>query len=331
MASPNPRKEALVTPGPPRFTSTTSPDQTVDRSMSSIVIPDMQPQSSFSKTTPSESDFCVPDNTEEFWADNLRQARKKIAHIQATVDANVKISTHNLLVSGLEQKEIQQLLQKKHSGSRATFTDEQVLFQIIPGNAHEQLIVFLQQNFVRAMEAASCPMTRSTWVGIGATSSKGRFCGKEPDWGVRPIAGGTSGATNLPPAEEPWPSLVVEVGSSQGHASLQRDARWWWNNSDGATKLILLFKIKDTRGFAVEVELWEEVVAHDTGVATRSRPPSISTNLQRTQSTTVDASGQHSSISLRYSTLMRQPPGPTHPEFVVLTPGMLTDICAPTV
>ncbi|OQE88964.1 hypothetical protein PENNAL_c0015G00158 [Penicillium nalgiovense] len=60
----------------------------------------------------------LPDNTEEFWADNLRQAREKIAHIQATVDANVKISTHNLLVSGLEQKEIQQLLQKKHSEFR---------------------------------------------------------------------------------------------------------------------------------------------------------------------------------------------------------------------
>ncbi|KAJ5427108.1 hypothetical protein N7465_002178 [Penicillium sp. CMV-2018d] len=123
MASPNPRKEALVTPSPPRFISTTSPDQTVDRSMSSVIT-GMQSQSSFSKTTPSESDLYP----EEFWADNLRQAQKKIAHIQATVDANVKVSTYNLLVSGLEQREIQQLLQKRYSGSRATFTDEQVLF-----------------------------------------------------------------------------------------------------------------------------------------------------------------------------------------------------------
>ncbi|KAJ5227802.1 hypothetical protein N7489_008510 [Penicillium chrysogenum] len=322
MASPNPREDAPVTPGPPRLTSTTSPVQTVDRSMSSTVTPG----------TPTESDFCVPDNTEEFWAKDLHQAQEKIAQIQATVDANVRISTHNLLISDLHQEDIQQLLEKKHSGSRATFTDDQVLFEIMPGNAHEQLIVFLHPNFVKAMEAANCPMTRSTWVAIGATSSKGQFCGKEPDWGVRPIAPGASGATNPPPAEERWPSLVVEVGTSQSHASLQRDARWWWNNSGGATKLILLFKIEDTPGFAVEVELWEEVVAYDTGVATRSsRPPSISTNLQRTQSTTVDASGQHSGISLRYSTLMRQAPGPTHPELVVLTPEMLSDICAPAV
>ena len=75
---------------------------------------------------------------------------------------------------------------KKHGGSRATFTDEHVLFQIMPGKAHEQVIVFLQQNFVRAMEAANCPMTKTT-VGIGATISKGQFYGKEPDWGIRPI------------------------------------------------------------------------------------------------------------------------------------------------
>ncbi|CRL29940.1 unnamed protein product [Penicillium camemberti] len=196
---------------------------------------------------------------------------------------------------------------------------------------HAQLIVFLQQNFVRAMEAANYPMTRSTWVGIGATSSKGRFCGKEPDWGVRPTIGSALGATDLPRVEELWPSLVVEVGSSQGYLSSKRDARWWWNNSDGATKLVLLFKINNTRGFVVEVELWEEVVTRNTGVATGSRPPSVSTNLQLTQSTTVDASGQHSGIYLRYSTLMRQLPGPTHPELVVLTSEMLTDICAPAV
>ncbi|KAJ6179096.1 hypothetical protein N7519_009557 [Penicillium mononematosum] len=216
MASPNPRKEAPVTPGPPRFTFTTSPDQIVDRSMSSTVIPDMQPQSSFSKITPSESDFCVPDNTEEFWADNLRQARKKIAQIQATVDGNVGISTHNLLVSGLEKKEIQQLLQKKHSGSRATFTDEQVLFQTMPGNAHEQLIVFLQQNFARAMEAANCQMTRSTWVGIGATSSKGRFCGKEPDWG---------GITRTVPRSLSSFSKSKTPGASRSRLSYGK--RWW--------------------------------------------------------------------------------------------------------
>ncbi|KAJ6167305.1 hypothetical protein N7497_000148 [Penicillium chrysogenum] len=103
MASPNPREDAPVTPGPPRLTSTTSPVQTVDRSMSSTVTPG----------TPTESDFCVPDNTEEFWAKDLHQAQEKIAQIQATVDANVRISTHNLLISDLHQKDIQQLLEKK--------------------------------------------------------------------------------------------------------------------------------------------------------------------------------------------------------------------------
>lgn len=73
----------------------------------------MQSQSSFSKTTPSESGFYVPDNAEEFWTQSLRQAQKTVAYIQATVDANVKIPTYNLLVSGLEQKKNQQLLQKK--------------------------------------------------------------------------------------------------------------------------------------------------------------------------------------------------------------------------
>lgn len=328
MASPDPRKEALIAPGPSQFTSETSPDQTVDYSISATVLTDMQADSPFLKGTPSESDFYVPDTAEQFCARNLPQARKKIARIQHMVDGNINIHTHNLLITGLRQKEIQQLLKKKHSGSRATFTDEQVLFQVMPGTAHEQLIVFLQQNFTRAMEAANCPMTKTTWVGIGATISKGRYCGKEPDWGMRPIADSTSRATNLPAAEEPWPSLVVEVGSSQSYSSLSIDAQWWWHNSGGATKLVLLFKIKNTQGFSVEVELWEEVTAHATGMVTRARSTRI---LERTQSTTVDGSGTHSSISLRYSTLMRQPPGPTHPEFVVLTREMLAEICSPPV
>lgn len=49
------------------------------------------------------------------------------------------------------------------------------------------MIVFLQQSFVKAIKAANCPKTKTT-VGIGATISKGQFCGKEPDWGLRPIA-----------------------------------------------------------------------------------------------------------------------------------------------
>lgn len=156
MASLNPRKEAPITPGPPRFTSATFPDQTVDRPMSSTVITGMQSQSSFSKTTPSESGFYVPDNAEEFWTQSLRQAQKTVAYIQATVDANVKIPTYNLLVSGLEQKKNQQLLQKKaywlqghfhrranfipnHAGKRARAIDRVLTAELCEGNGGGEL------------------------------------------------------------------------------------------------------------------------------------------------------------------------------------------------
>jgi hypothetical protein len=182
----------LPAPAPPSTTLTGG------NSISSLS--GMQPDSALSETTPTEFDFWVPEYTEEFCACNVSQAQRKIAHIQDKVEAEAKGHTHTLLISGLTKAQIQQLLQKRHGGVRVTFTEEQVLLEIMPAKAYEELIVFVQHHIVKAMDAANCPMSRTTWMGTGATALKGRHCAKEPAWGMRPIvgAGGTS-ATTKPP------------------------------------------------------------------------------------------------------------------------------------
>ncbi|KAG2016957.1 hypothetical protein GB937_005861 [Aspergillus fischeri] len=53
-----------------------------------------------------------------------------------------------------------------------------------------------------------------------------------------------------------WPSLVIETGVSESLRKLRRDATWWFENSSGDTRIVLLISIK-VRTKEVRFEKWQ--------------------------------------------------------------------------
>ncbi|KAK6812994.1 hypothetical protein RU639_010809 [Aspergillus parasiticus] len=67
----------------------------------------------------------------------------------------------------------------------------------------------------------------------------------------------------FPPNRQPlggqfngWPSLVIETGVSESLAKLRRDATWWFQNSSGATRIVILVSVKAVAK-SIRFEKWQ--------------------------------------------------------------------------
>ncbi|GIJ98728.1 hypothetical protein Aspvir_000848 [Aspergillus viridinutans] len=101
------------------------------------------------------------------------------------------------------------------------------------------------------------------WLVIMATTSTGSAFGWEWQtvtlfWGLAVTTPGTVTTHGkqpdncfFPPNRQPlggqfngWPSLVIETGVSESLEKLRRDATWWFQNSSGDTRIVILISIK---------------------------------------------------------------------------------------
>ncbi|EAW17080.1 uncharacterized protein NFIA_004360 [Aspergillus fischeri NRRL 181] len=53
-----------------------------------------------------------------------------------------------------------------------------------------------------------------------------------------------------------WPSLVIDAGVSESLTRLREDARWWFENSEGAVRTVILLGIKRTQR-TIRLEKWQ--------------------------------------------------------------------------
>lgn len=98
------------------------------------------------------------------------------------------------------------------------------------------------------------PRTQLTWgMAVTLPDPAASPQGKQPD------------ACVFPPNRQPmrghcngWPSLVVETGVSESLTKLRRDATWWFQNSSGDTRIVILLAINaGTR--ELRIEKWQLV------------------------------------------------------------------------
>ncbi|KAF9893089.1 hypothetical protein FE257_012500 [Aspergillus nanangensis] len=111
-------------------------------------------------------------------------------------------------------------------------------------------------------------------VMLGGTTTHKRLNGqraKQPDqclWptGRQPLAGNPQG----------WPTLVIETGVSESLSHLQEDARWWFENSMGETRIVLVISINRTRR-SIIIQKWQLAPPATPSPLTRSRINQIRT------------------------------------------------------
>lgn len=54
----------------------------------------------------------------------------------------------------------------------------------------------------------------------------------------------------------PWPTLVIEIGNAQSLAKMREDVRWWFENSKGDVRIVLLM-IVHQRSRTITLEKWQ--------------------------------------------------------------------------
>lgn len=90
---------------------------------------------------------------------------------------------------------------------------------------------------------------------LGSSRYEGKQCAKEPAGTFVP------GKVDV---DAGWvPSMVIETGCSESPPQLRNDARWWYSNTEGQTKLIILIHAGKKPTWNVTVEAWQEANLHD--------------------------------------------------------------------
>ncbi|CAG8899852.1 unnamed protein product [Penicillium egyptiacum] len=283
-----------------------------------------------------ESDFHIPDEAERLTRPTKQQTIRKIGRISRKIDTNPE-TTQYLLIIDVSDGLRDYLLKNRIGGVRLTVDDHNILLRIMSSLQHESVVSDFCLLFADAMTSAGLPRIGGRWGGTGAAQNKGVHCGKEPDFSMVPSPHPLSATVST------WPSLVVEVGMSQSHRSLQMDAEWWFGNSNNNTRLVLLFKVHKNP-FWVDVELWSAPDATRPSLPTcqnatpdpdhpeRFKPRKEITPLSVTQALRVTrgavtlVKGPGLDISLDYELLMRED-RPTGQADIVITQRMLQVIC----
>lgn len=203
---------------------------------------------------------------------------------------------------------------------RATLTiphKKQILFKIMPGHHHEEIIqtftAFLHQTLG---EMGLSRLNRDFWL-RGAGEATGHSTNKQPDNCFLP------GNKRAAGADAEWPSLVLEVGVSESIPQLRTDAAWWYSNSGGRTKMVVLVHVQKQK---TTIEIWTEVNRGPLGVQTQSPADK---KLACTQSATLEKGRVSKTLEIDFLTLMRRPPQTSREKNLVLTERWIQEICGP--
>ncbi|KAG0137887.1 hypothetical protein HOY82DRAFT_644895 [Tuber indicum] len=200
-----------------------------------------------------------------------QSARGLVITIQDIVDSGCAEKTSGFLYfSGLDESQfdsIEEQLQLFQQRSSVRFTFENVLnatiLRIMPGPEHEKVGFRLVTEIV--IKIASIPgHTHRSVEGVGATRFKvPGVRSKEGDQGLHP-------ETRV--GRDAWPSIMIEVGYSEGLDLLHLDAQWWLIHSKGETRFVLIAKIH-CDPFFIHLECWRMAPTQRSGPQTRQTSP----------------------------------------------------------
>ncbi|GFF30573.1 hypothetical protein IFM51744_01179 [Aspergillus udagawae] len=180
----------------------------------------------------------------------FKQLRQAADSVLKTLEANDCDGNQWILVLGLTNEAIERLDNDRGClgvNFRFEWEGSTGLIKVIPGAAHESLVNDFTMKVASDLQNMGIHWTERRW--IGATRYRpANNNGKEGDQAFTPPSRQvTQGQTRG------WPTLVVEVGVSESMPKLRSDAKFWFNNSNGQTRIVILISAKRNR---VTFEKW---------------------------------------------------------------------------
>ncbi|KAJ5109926.1 hypothetical protein N7532_002571 [Penicillium argentinense] len=255
---------------------------------------------------------------------SLQQLRNCIEEVKDQFGSPTPPASQYILATQISENLFKELEQEPDlfKGVRATILHRkrQVFYKVMVGVQHEVLNgTFTLWLNMALMEMHLSVFSQDYWF-QQAARVEGRVVSKEPDVSFVPGNRFAKGASAV------WPSLVLEVGVSESILQLRADAHWWYSNSDGQTKLVILIHTTDNAGkWHADVEIWSEVENTQPRMDTRGRPDKV---LNRTQHACLENGVVCGApLKLEFKTFMRRPPQNEYEKDVELTSEAIKEIC----
>ena len=190
-----------------------------------------------------------------------------------------------------------------------------LIVKIFPGQVHELVVdefVFTLRKEIEAKGQGEkiCSMRSSTF--------KGLECSKQADGALRPVV--------ARPDVYGWPSVVFECGVTESPRRLACDARWWFHNSKGAVKMVIIFFVSASTK-TVTIEIWERARMENASVTQGNDGDGDEVDLPVVkETTTINAKNVSSTLTFRFKAIFLRAPRKKRGEGdYTLTEGDLRD------
>ncbi|KAJ5123223.1 hypothetical protein N7448_009320 [Penicillium atrosanguineum] len=180
----------------------------------------------------------------------FKQLQIDTSNILKVLQDNEENGNQYLVLLGLSKRGIERLENQRLYGLDYRFQWEGTvgLIKVVPSHAHDATtdqVTRTIDEYLLAMGIRSVDRKWAMTTTYKPTASKG----KQADQCFIPPCRRAS-----PGQPVGWPTFVIETGVSESLPRLREDAQWWFNNSGGEVRMVLVISIKQTK---VEFELWQ--------------------------------------------------------------------------
>ncbi|KAE8407527.1 hypothetical protein BDV37DRAFT_240439 [Aspergillus pseudonomiae] len=195
---------------------------------------------------------------------NIKRLIVEAEQILENLTTNDGSGNQWLVVLGLSKRAVEKL--GSHEGElrgiayRFQWEGSVGVMKIVPGYSHECPTDDFRSVIQDQLAAMGVRRNDRGW-GVSTTyRPTGSNKGKEADQIFFPFTRRPSGGI------VDWPTLVVETGVSESYNKLKEDARWWFENSDGRVRIVILIIVKKNY---MRFEKWQLVPANAPTPLTR--------------------------------------------------------------
>jgi hypothetical protein len=180
----------------------------------------------------------------------FKQLQTDTSNILKVLQDNENDGNQYLVLLGLSKRSIERLDNRGLSGLAYRFQWEGTvgLIKIVPTNGHDITTDQTTRAIDEHLMAMGIRSVDRRWA-MSTTYKPTASKGKQADQCFIP-----PGRCASPGQPVGWPTFVIETGVSESLPRLREDAKWWFNNSGGEVRMVLVISIKQTK---VEFELWQ--------------------------------------------------------------------------
>ncbi|KAJ9258374.1 hypothetical protein DTO271D3_4780 [Paecilomyces variotii] len=197
----------------------------------------------------------LPANHATIQFSTFKRVKDALESIYKSLQDNVLEGNQYLVVLGLSDHALNKLKHEDHplgmKNCRLELDANMAIIKVKPGYSHEVPLGVFTRLTDSKLRLMGLPLLSYVWARATTHEPTASMKAKEADESFHPESRLGNGN-----AAFPWPTLVIEIGNAQSLAKLREDVRWWFENSEGDVRIVLLM-IVHQRSRTITLEKWQ--------------------------------------------------------------------------